>query len=279
MCCVNLLGGLALSILTLTLWWHWDWVVSSSGESGSTILRNLGLVYGGLIAIWVALWRGVVADRQAEASRVQGESSMQLAKAAEVQADTSQRGLLNERYQRSAEMLGSKVMAVRLGGIFALHRLGKHDPEQYHVQTMRLLSSFVCYPTEEARSTDREDVRVALAVIGTRNKADIALERKEAYRVFLISADLSNMILRGPNLTGAKLIGANLTNTFLGTANLTGVHLFDANLTRTDLSRTRGLTQFQLDEACADPAGPPKLGSLCDARTGEPLVWNDNPCS
>ena len=51
MCCFNLVGGLALSLMTVIVWWHWEWVVSSSGESGSTILRNLGLVYGGLIAL------------------------------------------------------------------------------------------------------------------------------------------------------------------------------------------------------------------------------------
>ena len=59
MCCFNLLGGLVLSLMTFIVWWHWEWVVSSSEESGSTILRNLGIVYGGLIAIWVAVWRSV----------------------------------------------------------------------------------------------------------------------------------------------------------------------------------------------------------------------------
>ena len=100
MCCFNLLGGLALSLMTFIVWWHWEWVVSSSEESGSTILRNLGFVYGGLIAIWIAVWRGVVADRQAEASKRQAQSSLEQAKAAQDQAETSQRSLLNERYQR-----------------------------------------------------------------------------------------------------------------------------------------------------------------------------------
>ena len=108
-------------------WWCcWNWLgaVSEYKESRSTTLRNIGLVVGGGIAIWVAYRRSVI----------------------------SHRGLQNERYQKAAEMLGNKVMAVRLGGIYALHRLGKDDPEQYHVEIMRLLSSFVRYPTEETRS-------------------------------------------------------------------------------------------------------------------------------
>ena len=232
--------------------WSWNWLgeVSEHKESRSTTLRNIGLLVGGGIAIGVAYRRSVI----------------------------SHRGLQNERYQKAAEMLGNRMMAVRLGGIFALHRLGKDDPEQYHVEVMRLLSSFVGYPTEETRSTEREDVRVALAVIGTRSDADIALEKKQRYRVLLSSADLSNLKLRRPNLTDARLIDANLTGTFLGRANLTNADLSGANLTETDLSKTIGLTQGQLDIACADPDKPPKLNGICDANTGVLLLWQGKPC-
>ena len=40
-----------------------------------------------------------------------------------------------------------------------------------------------------------------------------------------------------------------------------------------------GLTQAQLDEACADPDNPPKLDGVIDAVTGEPLVWRGQPCN
>ena len=91
----------------------------SNLESWSTIIRNFGLVIAAGIALWFAKKRIAVSDRQAE---------------------TAQRGLLNERYQKGAEMLGSKVLSVRLGGIYALHRLAEDEPEQYHVQIMRLCS-------------------------------------------------------------------------------------------------------------------------------------------
>ena len=264
MCCFNLLGGLALSLMTFLVWWHWEWVASSSGESGSTILRNLGLVYGGLIAIWIAVWRGVVADRQAEASKRQAQSSLEQAKAAQDQAETSQRGLLNERYQRGAEMLGSPVLAVRLGGIYALQRLNEDDPEQYHVQIMRLLSAFVRHPTkdEEAAArmptvgypsmkTVRQDVQAAMWVITGRSNADIELEKKADFRLDLMGADLSYAQLAGANLTGAVLFNVNLNGTLL--------------------VKAKGLTQAQLEIAYAE------LGGLCDAETGNPLKWRGPP--
>ena len=45
------------------------------------------------------------------------------AKAALHQSETSQRGLLNERYQKGAEMLGSKDLCVRSGFEFMTGKL------------------------------------------------------------------------------------------------------------------------------------------------------------
>ena len=104
-------------------------------ESRSSTFRNLVLGFGGIIAIGLAVWRLIVADRQS--------------KAAQDQAEISQRGLLNERYQRGAEMLGSPVLSVRLGGIYALQRLAEDEPEQYHVEIMRLFSAFAHDPTKK----------------------------------------------------------------------------------------------------------------------------------
>lgn len=107
----------------------WDWLRGGPDgvESGSTTVRNLGLVLAGLIALPLAIWRSWVAKRQ---------------------ADTAQDSFLNERYQKGAEMLGSNVPAVRLGGIYALHRLAEESPEKYHFQVMSLFCAFVRRPTD-----------------------------------------------------------------------------------------------------------------------------------
>ena len=86
-----------------------------------------------MIGLPLAIWRSTVAERQSATSQLQSE--------------TAQRGLLNERYQKGAEMLGSAVLAVRLGGIYALDRLAREHPEAYHLQIMNLLCAFVRNPT------------------------------------------------------------------------------------------------------------------------------------
>ena len=385
------------------VWWcSWKWLRTSSSnlESGSTTIRNVGLVIGGGIAIALAWWRSIVADRQARASQQQ--------------AETSQRGLLNERYQKGAEMLGSSVLPVRLGGIYALQRLVGDEPDRYHVQITHLFCSFVSHPTDDkeymAALSDseqkphrlREDVQAAMTAIGTRSNQDIArdLILEGAYLVgaYLSRAELSGVSLSKANLADAYLFKANLNRTYLNSTDLTGAylsgadlngaHLFNANLTQAELSdatltrvklsdavltgadltdadltgavltnanltsatlrnttltnamlrkanltntilksakldsadltstnlggadlggaylagayltdsdlsgayltgadltgavlfRVKGLTQSQLNLACANPDNPPNLGRLCDAETGAPLEWRERRC-
>ena len=251
---VFIVGG--LSWLSWCYWWDCscrEWLVTGSDcrESGSTTLRNLGFVAGGLLAIGFGIWRGVVASRQAK---------------------TSQRGLLNERYQKGAEMLGSDVLAVRLGGIYELQLLVEDYPKQYHVQVMRLLSAFVRHPTKDEEDAARmptfrdpsikgvrQDVLTAMWVIAGRSNAGIELEEK---------ANNFHLYLHGADLSYANLTGANLT----------GAVLFNVNLTGTILIKAKGLTQAQLEIACADPANPPRLDGLCDAETGNLLRWRGPPC-
>ena len=61
-------------------------------------------------------------------------------------------------------MLGSKVLSVRLGGIYALQRLAQEDPEQYRDQIVGLLDIFVKDPVFE-RVGVSVDVVVAEEVI------------------------------------------------------------------------------------------------------------------
>ena len=229
----------------------------SNLESWSTIIRNFGLVIAAGIALWFAKKRIAVSDRQAE---------------------TAQRGLLNERYQKGAEMLGSKVLSVRLGGIYALHRLAEDEPEQYHVLIMRLFCAFVSYPTEdkdymaglEATKNKphriREDVQAAMRAIGTRSAGDIKLEKSEKFRLKLTGAYLSKANLADVNLTGAMLLNTNLHLAYLIGTDLTRVQLSGA-------TETFGLTQGQLDLAQAAPDYPPDLGGLGDIDTGKHLEW------
>ena len=371
----------------------WDWLRSGadSQEAMGTTARNVGLMIGGAVALVFAVWRSWVAHKQ---------------------ADTARQGLLNERYQKGAEMLGNNVLSVRLGGIYALERLAAEHPEQYHVQIMKLLCAFVRYPTEDEdyqnklaeRNADlrtpyspREDRRAAMEFIGSRDETRVEIEKGQDFRLNLMGADLSHtpigdanlsgamlhyanlskteissvdlsnayltgtvmkmarlinidftnaraldadlsgatmlqltmpsLTLDNANLSGAQLNGVDLSGGFIQYANLSNVDirnsdLSDTNFLGSNLSRARilksklsgaeilrtdmsgatlrdtdlsgtyfynphsgtatdlatGLTQAQLDEACADPDNPPKLDGVLDAVTGKPLVWRGQPC-
>ena len=81
----------------------------------------------------------------------------------------------------------------------------------------------------------------------------------------------------GTDLSLAQLPYADLTDALLIQTNLTRAVLDCTNLTGASLLGVRGLTQVQLDQACADPTNPPSLDGD-DADTGEPLVWRGPPC-
>ena len=68
------------------------------------------------------------------------------------------------------------------------------------------------------------------------------------------------------------MAGATLSDT-----DLSGTHFYHPHGGKATNPVT-GLTQDQLDEACADPDNPPKLDGVLDAETGKPLVWRGKPC-
>lgn len=269
--------GLAvLAVLFLifgTIFWgaFREWLIAN--ESGSTTIRNLGLVAAGLIALPLAIWRGLVAEKQ---------------------ADAAQQSLSNERYQKGAEMLGHERLSVRLGGIYALQRLAKDYPEKYLIQIVQLLGEFVRYPTkdleyEQVIKADRlppftrEDVQTAVRAICGRGTRCISLERKHEFQLnfssaklsgmWLIDLNLSNTISVGTYLIGSNLAGADLSGAKFGMGSLKDALLGDADISGTLLAQVKGLTQHQLDQARADIDNPPKLEGVLDAETGQPLVW------
>ena len=289
-CIVFLLVGVVTVAAVFFSVTYWDWL-----HTNTDTVRVMTLMAGGVIAVILTLWRSMIAERQ---------------------ANTAQLSLLNERYQKGAEMLGNRVLAVRLGGIYALRSLAEERPEEYHVQIMRLFCAFVRHPTEwEPGQKPALDVRDVLEAIAFCSKSNIELEtnfrinfdgaklqgitwahfREVNLRGATLSrADLSNSLfpseldlseivamhvnfsnsyLAEVKLSGAILLSADLTGAYLNNAELSGVVLGQANLTKAVLRDARGLTQAQLDEACANPDNPPNLDGVQDAETGEYLIW------
>ena len=227
--------GAAIAVLIALSWIFWGWL--SGGESGSTTIRNIALVVAGPIALALAIWRSLVADSQSK---------------------TAQQVLLNERYQKGAEMLGSAILSVRLGGIYALQRLAEEHPEKYHVQIMQLVCAFVRLPTkDQSLETEqaaiepgtvlgvRPDVEAVMEAINSRSESRVGLERKAEFRLDLrraelplaqfLNTDLTSAFLQCANLSHANFAGANLSHAFLDYADLSEAIFSNVSFTRARL--------------------------------------------
>ena len=255
--------ALALVVLLLAAFsvvliiYHWDWLRAGADEQESrgATLRNVGLLMAGGLALIFALWRSWVGERQTAAAQRQAAT-------AQVQAATAQESLRHDRYQRGAEMLGSSVLSVRLGGIYALKRLGLEHPVDYHLQVMELLCAFVRNPTDKEEPRDwqhletlrhagpapklREDLQAIMTAMAARPETGLALESENAFRLNLRGAYLPGLQLApGTNLAGAdltdavlvhsRLLGADVSRAILDGANMSRVNFIEANLSASRL--------------------------------------------
>ncbi len=290
-----LLVLLAIVVVLVVLVVFWEdihhWAYGKEAFNGET-LRNLALVFAAAIGLPLAIWRSIVANRQAE---------------------TSERGFRNERYQKGADMLGNATLATRQGGIYALERLAREHPEDYHVQIMKLLCDFVRHPTkaEAAIEADdagaaekkcRPDVGAAAKAVGECRRRlsgkgrlkdiedNLILDLFGAHLegAGLIRANLEDANLEGAHLEGADLAGADLAHADLKGANLEDAILFGAHL---EVARLKGaslagahltgaidLTQKRL--ASARPSPPPRslpVGLSWPFEKGEGGQWRPRP--
>ena len=284
----SLLAVMLLAGLLCLTFLKWDWLSSSEPDqisestrgrsvvtSNGETLRNAGLVIGGLIALVFAFWRAWVAENQTAAAQQQVKAARGQVEAAQRQANTAHSDFLNGRYQRGAEMLGSKVLAVRLGGIYGLRQLAEEHPDEYHIQVMQLLCAFVRNPTpiedplagDDPRARDfkrlREDMQTAMTVIGNRGDYGLEIERRNDYQLDLSGSPLDHLRLEQGKLNSAKLNGAYLRHAHIPYCNLIGANLFGAilsdvnlrfaHLNKSDLSlaqlHSANLASAELDEA------------------------------
>ena len=210
--------GLSLSIV------YWD-SLTTDNESASSAIRNVGLVIAGSTALPLAIWRGLVAQKQ---------------------ADAAQQSLRNERYQKGAEMLGDEQLSVRLGGIYALENLAKEHREEYHINIMRLFCAFVRHPTRDTAHVKalrlkigeevvREDIQAIVDMICKRDQLDIALESEARFIVDLPIAHLRHARMNRAKLVRSIFWKTDLSHAILWNAYLSSAILSEANLSSADL--------------------------------------------
>ena len=252
-----LLAAACALIVVLSTYLSWCWLTESGEDTRIDALRLSSLVTASLVAIILAIWRSIVAQQQLETAQQQSKTALQQFEIAQGQFEIAQRGRLDERFQHSAEMLGSNELPIRLAGINVLNHLARDHPEEFHIQVMQLFAAFVRHPMdvkgERKSGSPREDVQHIMVYLGERTERQQEIERDADVVLDLSGADLG--FVRFP----------------------THACLANMRLSDTNLRSAEGLTQHQLDEAIADPDDPPKLKNCTDRETKKPLVWKVTP--
>jgi uncharacterized protein YjbI with pentapeptide repeats len=257
---------LLTAAVVIVLWW-----AGTSGLNGKELVTarfdalkvglSIGVASGGVFALYLA-WRRQQSTEIGLRQKDQDQADVARAYllqeriAETTKADAADRRV-TEQYSKSVEQLGSDKAAVRLGGLYALERLGQSIPALQE-NIGNLLCAYLRMPhllPEELPSepnrdqrdlhnqlTQEQEVRqTALDILIRHNNPNQHGQHWHELRIRLQRANLSNAILADAYLTGANLTGANLTGTNLARANLTranltltklpGAHLTGANLT------------------------------------------------
>ena len=272
-----------LAIAAAFLSEHWNELFKSEIPTAS--LRNLFIVLAAIVGVPLAIWRSAVAKQQASAT--------------ERQAETGEKRLSNEVYEKGAEMLGSATPSVRLGGIYSLNGLAKDNSAEYKKQVIELLCAFVRNPPKEegeqdqASATDtsgkdhstvpqglRDDVQTAVSLIlqsniekpsqldGTQQRQldfrGARLEAVEAAECQLESAMLNRTILSRGNLRKAKLSGSRMIGGSMKGANVSGADLSGCSFQSSELS---GLHANDADFSGCRINGVNLVGALANEAT------------
>jgi uncharacterized protein YjbI with pentapeptide repeats len=170
------------------------------------------------------------------------------ARIAQKNVTVTEEGKITDRFSKAVELLGSEKLEIRLGGIYALERIGR-DSQKDHWTVIEVLTAFVRENAKPAPALTRgqivdredtfddkelekprEDIQAIMTVIGRRKWIT-----KEVQRLNMQGVNLTKCDLRSANLQGVILNEANLTQADLSHANLRRAHLKNAFLIKTRL--------------------------------------------
>jgi len=203
-----IVGGVVLALIVV---WYVP-KVQVNGLPGNTFnaeneaRRTLVQLLGGL-ALLAGLWL-----------------TLRRVKASERTAESALDGQVTERFSRAIEHLSSDRLPMRLGGIYALERIGR-DSKIDHWTVMEVLSALV------RTESPRDDSKPGPVVGSVAQVALSVIARRDA------SCDGAHHLdLRGTNLGLAELPGAKLAGADLRLADLSGSCLAGADLKGSELT-------------------------------------------
>ncbi|SNZ20934.1 pentapeptide repeat-containing protein [Cohaesibacter gelatinilyticus] len=277
--------AITVSLFSLNLmlngWPDWsDWLDKlAKHEKATAALRNIGLIFLGIIGLGLAIWRTKTASDQRDIANKQAQTSID-------QIRIAQQGQFADRYAKAAAMLSESELSVREAGIFALRELGFADPRGHYFPVQSLLCSFIRDRSKSMRGDTGSpplvkdygkdhnqcegDVKEALrAFIDLRTSENKAREKSKMWTpdlsgayfaqldLSLVDIDLSGVNLQGANFIDAQLFRADFSYSNFSDANFRGADLDlaefkGADLFRTDFSKASFLstvfTRASLDE-------------------------------
>jgi hypothetical protein len=181
---------------------------------------------------------------------------------AQKQLRLAEEGQITERFTRAIAQLGdtdaqgSKRLAVRLGGIYALERIADDSPRE-HRPIMDVLTAYVREHSPRKRDMPpmgapsiSADIQAILTVIGRRSTpqpgphldlADTDLTGARLYGDFrdlnLQGATLARAVCTGAKLRGAFIPGVDLTSTSCVEADMSNANIRKGTLRGAQLSR------------------------------------------
>jgi len=168
-----------------------------------------------------------------------------------------------ERFSRAIEYLKDESLAIRMGALFELKKIGLESPADQEM-IIRIITPYArdriekrqyLSPSRYSENLQRpgRDVFLACEIISLfhkKCKVDISYLKAKGLNLYKIL--LHGFYLRHVDFCESKLELAELPSADLGKANLTGTYLLNANLRGANLQGAIGLTAEQLLDAYID---------------------------
>ena len=145
---VALLSVLTIGAVALVTWCCWDFFIK--GDTPTNVFRNMGLQAAGIVALVFAFWRGLIAKQQEVV--------------AEERSATARLEHLHGRFERALELFakeGVRQSAMRISGMHALRYLVRDAPEEFAVETVEIVTTFMVQAEVDSDYRDFKEFRVA----------------------------------------------------------------------------------------------------------------------
>ena len=233
-----------------------QWIAARDTDGKIVAVLWESAAYAAVVAFVLGLFLGAEKFRDialAMAAILGFPLLFQRTRTASQQAETDSRRRMAEAYSQAAALFSKAELPLRLAGLYALWKIAEEDPENHHVQIMRILCAFVRNPTpldgwkqpkepeEEDRirifsqtskpPPSRPDINEVLMLILRRGEVQRQAEENANYSLDLRGANLQEVVFNNAFLIGADFEEADLADAIFRGVNVTGANFEWANLT------------------------------------------------